>query len=396
MPVEQDERVRTFGTKVRLFPQAPFLAGFSEPEVVWLSPPAGTVGPGPSDDRMYVVDAVEKPTPYEFPYLPPFYGAAYPPVTPGPEGHFDHLDVTSRHFLATHLYGSLRRVLDIFESYFGRPLEWHFRERYKRLEIIPSLDWDNAQSGYGFMEFGYVTDNVGHVRPFGLNFDAIAHELGHAILFSVLDVPLPGAWTPQFGGFHEASSDLVALVSAMHFETVLDRLLRVTRGNISTLNELNRISELSDSQQIRIASNSRKMSEVTTEVHDISRPLTGAFFDLLVYVFCDELYRRNLIGRELWMLAQADNWRNREPDWIQAAFDEGYKYRHFQFKAALMEARDALGARLAATWSSLSPNLLRYSDVARACLAADRRMSGDRYQCELRQIFAWREIATGD
>ena len=75
MPVSHDSRIRDFGTRVRLYPKAPFLSGFGEPEVVWLSPAAGTVRAGPSDDRMYVVDAVEKTTPYEYPYLPPYKGS---------------------------------------------------------------------------------------------------------------------------------------------------------------------------------------------------------------------------------------------------------------------------------------------------------------------------------
>src|SRR6476659_7311686 len=154
MSVDDDARVSAFGTRVRLFPQAPFLPGFGEPEVVWLSPSAGTVLPGPADDRLYVVDALDKPGPYKFPYLPPFLGPAYPPVAPGLEGHFDHLAPTSRQFAAVHAYGCVRRVLDIFESYFGRQLQWHFHEGYRRLEVIPLLDWDNAQSGYGFLELG--------------------------------------------------------------------------------------------------------------------------------------------------------------------------------------------------------------------------------------------------
>src|SRR3954468_11989407 len=156
MPTHDDARVRAFGTRVRLFPQAPFLPGFGEPEVVWLSPPAGTVLPGPADDRLYVVDAVDKPEPYEFPYLPPYLGAANPPVAPGPEGHFDHLAPESRAFLSVHAYGTVRRVLDIFESYFGRRLPWWFGDDYARLELIPLLDWNNAQSGYGYMELGYA------------------------------------------------------------------------------------------------------------------------------------------------------------------------------------------------------------------------------------------------
>ncbi len=392
MPVEHDERVRSFGTKVRLFPQAPYLAGFAEPEVVWLSPPAGTVRPGPSDDRMYVVDAVDKQQPYAFPDLPPYYGEAYPPCGPSIDGHFDHLEVGTREFVAAHLYGSLRRVLDIFESYLGRRIDWQFHDRYPRLELIPLLDWDNAQSGYGFMEFGYSADATGKNWPFALNFDVVAHEVGHAVLFSLMDLPLEGRWTPEFGGFHESAADLVSLLSVMHFDTVLDRILHSCRGNIYTLNELNRIGEISETRQIRLASNNRKMSEVTTEVHDLSRPLTGAFFDMISYVFMDELHHRNLIGTDLLDVTLRDDRRSQSADWIQSAFDEAYKNRHFQFKAALTEARDAVGTRLAAAWEVLSPNDLSYSDVATAFLSVTQRLADERHHQQFQESLHWRGI----
>jgi hypothetical protein len=392
MPASEDDRVRTFGTRVRLFPQAPFLPGFGEPEVVWLSPPAGTVQPGPADDRIYVVDAVEKAEPYEFPYLPPFLGVANPPVTPNAEGHFDHFPTDSREFLAVHAYGSIRRVLDIFESYFGRRLPWQFSDAYERLEVIPLLDWDNAQSGYGFMEFGYERDETSPDRPYALNFDVIAHEVGHAILFSAMDLPAEGMWTPEFGAFHECSADLIALVSLMHFDTVLDRLLHATRGNIYALNELNRIAELSETRQIRVATNSRKMSEVSGEIHDRSRPLIGAFFDLFVQFYVEELYARGLVGADLRDRTLSGDYRGEEAARLQAAFDKAYASRHFAFKAAAAQARDALGARMTGVWNVLSPNDLGYADVLTALLAIDRSISSIRFQSAIQEIFHWREI----
>jgi hypothetical protein len=391
MPVQMDEAVRSFGTRVRLFPQAPFLPGFGEPEIVWLSPPAGTIQPGPADDRFYVVDAIEKPSPYEFPYLPPFLGIANPPVLPGPEGHFDQLPPDSREFMVVHAYGSLRRVLDIFESYFGRQLPWHFRDYYDRLEVIPGLDWDNAQSGYGYMELGHAFDAAGGLEPFALNFDVLAHELGHAILFSALDLPASAdLWTPQFGAFHESCADLVALISLAHFDTVLDRLLHKTRGNIYVLNELNRIAELSETRQIRIASNGAKMSDVSDEIHDLSRPLTGAFFDIF---FVEELYARGLISKDLRDESQGGAYQGRSAERLQAGIADAYAGRHFLFRSALEQARDMVGLRLAALWDTLSPNSLEYTDVLTALLAIDRRLSGGpRFQEELRAIFHWRGI----
>lgn len=392
MPVEHDSRIRNFGTRVRLYPQAPFLSGFAEPEVVWLSPPAGSVQAGPSDDRMYVVDAIEKSAPYEYPYLPPYKGESFPPVEPGPEGHFDHYPVDSREFVAVHVYGALRRVLDIFEGYMGRPLPWQFRESYEKLELIPLIDWENAQSGYGYMEFGHARDDAGQYQPYGLNFDVIAHELGHSLLFSAMGLPIEGHWSAEFGAFHESNADIVALLSVMHFDSVLDRLLHAARGNIYTLNEINRIGEISETRQIRIASNSRKMSEVTTEVHDLSRPMTGAIFDFIAYAYVEELLRRDLIGKDLCHAMLTADRRMEEADTIQADFDKAYANRHFQFKAALVEARDIVGTRLTAAWHQLSPTDLTYSDIAAALIDIDSELSGRRYQEELREIFHWREI----
>ena len=48
------------GTRFLLYPQPPFLEGFDEPEVVSVSSIAGSVGPGPSDDRMYTVYPLDK------------------------------------------------------------------------------------------------------------------------------------------------------------------------------------------------------------------------------------------------------------------------------------------------------------------------------------------------
>jgi hypothetical protein len=63
-------RYRGRGTRFRLYPQSPILESIHGPETVWIGHPAGSIGPGPSDNRMYVVDAVGKDRHYEFPFLP--------------------------------------------------------------------------------------------------------------------------------------------------------------------------------------------------------------------------------------------------------------------------------------------------------------------------------------
>ena len=45
----------------------------------------------------------------------------------------------------------------------------------------PVVDWENAQSGYGYLELGRERGIDGAAYPYALNFDVIAHEIGHAI-----------------------------------------------------------------------------------------------------------------------------------------------------------------------------------------------------------------------
>ncbi|MGO4387871.1 hypothetical protein AB4Y85_10065 [Microvirga sp. 2YAF29] len=341
---------------------------------------------------MYVIDAIGKDEPYAFPYLPPYLGPIRPPVAPDANGHFAYLTPGSRDFLAVHMYGSVRRVLDIFESYLGRKIEWPFRHDYPRLEIIPLIDWDNAQSGYGYIEFGRPSSAEDITHSYGLNFDVIAHEIGHTILFSLVGFPTTSQLPLMFRAFHEACADVTALIGLLHFDSVLDRLLRACRGNIYTLNELNRLAEVSDTKQIRIASNNARMWEVGSEPHDVSRPLTGACFDIIAYLYASELQQRGLIPRDLWELAYETNEMGEAAHHVSEAFASHYANRHFAFKAALVEARDIFGRCLVSSWQAMSPDQMSFESFGSALIDACRIISGDRHVGEFGAIFRWRGI----
>jgi hypothetical protein len=394
MPRVHDHVIRQSGTRVRLFSQSHFLDGFEEPEVVWLSPPAGSVGPGPSDDRMYVVDPIDKPGPYEFPYLPPFRGPAHPPVLPDAEGHFDYLDVDSRAFVVTHMYGGIRRTLDIWEGYFGRRIDWQFQRVFERLELVPLLDWDNAHSGFGFIEAGFGPSQAGEDQLFSLNFDVLAHELGHSIVFAEVGHD-EATLTDEYLGFQEAMGDVMALVSALHFDSVLDRTLASSKGNLYALNETNRIGELSNVAQVRTASNARKLSEFEhgwSSPHELAQPLLGAIFDSLVDVYQDRLLQTGLIDLELRQLSEAVPYGELDEGIVQERFAEAYSNRHDAFKDALIDARDHIGDCLVFLLTSTSPHFVRYATIGDICVAADRHVSGGRYAENFRENLLWREI----
>jgi hypothetical protein len=378
------------GTRFLVYPQAPHVPGYATPELVWIMTDPSGIQPGPADDRIYVSDPALDKDPYEFPYLPPFAGAAFPPAEPGPDGHFDHLDPSSRQFVSAHAYAAVRRVIDIWESYLGRRIGWHFADTYERLEIIPWLNWENAQSGYGFLELGVEHAPDGNDYPFALNFDTIAHEVGHSIQFSLFGVPEGDVGNSDFGPFHEASADLVSLLSFLHFDTGVDRLLRRCQGNLLSLNELNRIVELTGERQLRLASNARKLSEVTHEIHDRSRPFTGAVFDAAVETFHRILVENDLADERLLAIDLRDfdeSVLDRITEFTSAAF----KARPFLFKSALVEARDQVGIVLARTWDRVDPSSLTFASAALTMVEAADEEDAELATC-LEDCFAWREI----
>jgi hypothetical protein len=355
---------------------------------------------------MYVIDPVGKRQPYGLnvtaygtPYLslPPWRGPIRAPAMPGADGHFDHLEVGTPEFEAVHTYASVRFALDVWERYFGRRIPWYFWPQYEYLQVDLLRQLDNATAGFGFMEIGSDFSEAGEVRPFSLNFDVLAHELGHLIIYAEVGLPAEDAMDGEYFGFHEAAADLAALVATMHFDAVLDHLLETTHGNLYTFNELNRFAELSPHKQIRIASNDRKLSHFAVgwrDEHDLSEPLTGAIFDILVDVFDENLLDRGLISAEVEdLLDQFERFPEYEGA-IQSLFDEAYEGRRRGFRAALVQARDYLGVALAETWTRLSPDHLRYAHVGEILLEVDRELSGGRFRQAILNSLRWRDIGT--
>ena len=374
------------GTRFWIYPQPPFIPGYEQPDRVWLSIQRDEIGEGPSDLSMYVADPLYEKQPYGFANLPPFVGTKRAPVRPGPDRHFDNIDPTSRPFLAVHAYACVRFVLDIWQSYLGRPVRWFFDQTFPRLEIVPFVDWDNAQAGYGFLELG-CSDVDGILRPYALNFDTIAHEVGHLIMLSETGVPAATSPGGDFFSYSEAFSDCVSLISLLHFDSAIDRLLRRTRGNLLLYNELNRFAETSPETQIRLATNFRTMSAVTREVHDRVLPFIGAIFDTIVALYHRDLVAKGCADKRLLDVDLRDlAWD--EFDTFRQATEQAFSARPLSFKQALVGARDAVATALAASLKTLDPSTLRLDQAASAVIAAADGPAAEL----LAENFAWREI----
>jgi len=396
------------GTRFRLFPE--YASGYAEPETVYLSLPAGSIAAGPSDGTMYVTNAVLKQAPYDPPdYMPPYRGSVYPRASPGPDGHFDYIPVETEQFLAAHLYGCIRFTLDVWEWFLGHPVRWWHADFLPQLELIPLVRWKNAHSGPGFVEMGEQPNHFGREQLFCLNFDVVGHETGHAILFSQIGVPPPDAVSSEYLALQESFSDLIGMIAAMEFRSVAWRLLRQTDGNLYVLNLVNRLGKLSDREQIRIASNTRTMDDVSglrlapdgrwidplglgRNQHQLAEPLTGAIFDCLVEIYQDALVSRGLIRPD----ADARGWTRDE---VAASFDAvhrmtGRAFAQFElgFLAALDAARDVVGQCMAHVMLTVRPETVSFSIVAARFLEAAFALGQSHHLRALLDHFLWRGI----
>lgn len=389
------------GTRVRLYCQPRFIPGFEKPVVHEVNVRPGSVKAGPMDDRIKVVDAVGKKL-YDDNTLPPYRGEVGDAAAPDESGHFDGLEPDTPQFNAAHAYGAMRMVLDVWERYSGERLRWFFAEDYQRLEVIPFVEWENGQAGYGFVELGYGVSDAEKKEPFSLNFDVLAHEMGHIILASEIGVPFDSTGT-QYEGFQEAASDLVSLLSVLHFEKFREHLLEKTRGNLYVDNELNSLAELSPTKQIRTACHPLKMSDIDfawtpakyltqKQIHKLGQPFTAAVFDILVEIFHERLVEQKLITRTLDDLSTANLTNEKTQKRIQDEFDAAYREAPEGFMGALVDARDALGERLVKSWRRLDPDELTLWNAAASLMTVDRKLSGMRYQAILRECLRWRNF----
>jgi hypothetical protein len=368
------------GTRIRLYPQAG--ADFPHPEIVTISPRAGTLRPGPDDGAMHAILPASPKAPYAPPhFLPPYDGALLPPPTPDAAGHLDHLSPGTPQFLAAHLYGAARFTLDVWEGYLGHRLRWWHADARPLLELVPTVDWNNAHSGPGFVETGTRLNAAGEAGRFCLNLDVVAHEIGHAIVFSKVGVPRPGRLTAQYLAFHETMADLVALLTALHFDSVVDRFLAQALGNLYALSVVNRVGELSAVEQIRTVDFSARLesfrgfalradgtwhdpSGAGRTQHQLSQPLTAAIFSTLIETYQDALVRAGVIAPD----DDARGWTEAE---IAADLDGlldrvGREFHRLRpvFHAALAEARDWTGRLVARLLARVPADDLDFATVA--------------------------------
>ena len=95
------------------------------------------------------------------PFLPPYDGLCH--AGRARSGWAFRSSCSRNATLPAHAAACVHRVLDICENYLGFSRPWFFQPYFERLEIILNVTWNNAQSGFGFLELG---EDDGGEAPF--------------------------------------------------------------------------------------------------------------------------------------------------------------------------------------------------------------------------------------
>jgi hypothetical protein len=356
LPAEATDRVLLV-----VYPQDPFIG---EPEIRTMS--ANDIRPGLINNRVRVE-------------------AASPLAQPDAEGNYLFWPGDPR-FDQVNVFYFTTLTLRMYERYAQRALPWAFPA--PRLTVVPHVG-EQANAFYneqdrqlGFHAFQLDGEPVSTAH----SADIIGHEAAHAVLDGLRDL-----YNESFGlgpaAFHEAFSDVTAMLIALHDDSLVRRLLDWTKGDLRTDNFVVEIAEhvidaLSESDDMRLQAHNiylRKtlntfklvpFEELVREPddpeftlgrqpHNYSRLLSGTFYDIFSGIY--------------------EKLRQTTPDHI-----------------AIYRARD-IAARLLIFTIEIGPvGEFDFADWSRCMLAAESILFERRYQSVLIDTFAQRGLLSPD
>jgi len=114
----------------------------------------------------------------------------------------------------------------------------------KVLNVLPQAGVDfNAYYDRKNLKFFYDTDTVLHKTVYsGRSSDIVSHELGHG----VLDALRPDLWSAvamEIWSFHESFGDMMAIISALQYDEVINYALAETSNDLTQSNTVSRLAE---------------------------------------------------------------------------------------------------------------------------------------------------------
>jgi hypothetical protein len=198
---------------------------------------------------------------------------------------------------------SLAGAVGHFVPLMPQGTRWSTTQTPMQVNLIAGNDLNARYSRFFGLRF-YQGD-VGNTRIFsGESPDIVRHELGHALL-DAMRPELFDAASAEVDAFHEAFSDMTAMLSALRRPSYRQRVLAETQGRLRTNSRLSRLAEQLgwgirqsfpnsvDPDSLRNAANrfsylppssllsGAPMTVLSSAPHSFARVFTGAFLDAL-------------------------------------------------------------------------------------------------------------------
>lgn len=279
-----DETART--VEVIVYPQDPFVG---EPEIRTI--PASDIRPGLVNSRIEIADES--------------------PAQPDENGNYLYMPGQPE-FNQVNAFYYATITLRMLERYAQRTIPWAFP--HPRL-LVDANHGDEANAFYHEQErmLGFHTfERDGVTVSTAQSADIVSHEAAHAVLDGLRDL-----YNESFGmvpnAFHESFGDIVAILVALHDESLMRRLLEWTEGDMRMSSFVTAIAEelidVLKNQSVsalhkqtiylRNALNSFKAVpfddlrfqppnpevELGRQEHNYSRVFTGAFYNILAGIY---------------------------------------------------------------------------------------------------------------
>ncbi|MEN8157819.1 MAG: hypothetical protein ABFS10_12785 [Bacteroidota bacterium] len=202
-------------------------------------------------------------------------------------------------FDAIHTFTIVRQVLTMFRRALNRNkitqnFNWYWGSEpiyvYPRAGIEANAFYSRTDKALRFYYFHPSGNELNPLIYTCRSFDIVAHEVGHAVLDSLKPDFLSNSWHPQTGGLHESFGDLSAIFTMLAQMDVCEAIIVESKADLHSKTFFPVLAEqfgegLGRDMGLRNADNDLKLSDVSTQVHDISRVFTGAIYDILADFF---------------------------------------------------------------------------------------------------------------
>jgi hypothetical protein len=203
-------------------------------------------------------------------------------------------------FDSVHTFSVVRMVLTLYERLETPaqvPWEWNTGGNTDVLNVFPHAGvTQNAFYSrnlkalkFFFFDSGTPPETIYTCR----SLDITAHETGHAILDGLKPGWIGSSSAPQTGALHESFGDLTAIFLALSQLDQVEAIIAQTKANLHAKNFLADLAEqfglaLGQTNGLRNADNDLKLSQVSNEVHELSKVFTGGVYDVLADIFAFE------------------------------------------------------------------------------------------------------------